>query len=113
MAKPVDIMSMQTEGPDMRDFIMLMHDDAVDALSPDMWPPYLAALRGQGIFDGGSSIGTGDTFRKQGAPGVMTPHLGGYIRVRAKDLASARALLAGNPVFECGGTVEIRELPRD
>lgn len=106
-------MTMETEGPSMRDFIMLMHDDTVDALSLDMWPPYLAALRALGIFDGGSSIGTGDMFRKQGAPGVMSPHLGGYIRVRAEDLASARALLSGNPVFECGGTVEIRELPRD
>jgi|CZQE01.1.fsa_nt_gi hypothetical protein len=113
MAKPVDVMSTEIEEPGMRDFIMLMHGDTVDALSPDMWPPYLATLRALRIFDGGSSIGTGDTFRKQGVPGVMSPHLGGYIRVRAKDLASARALLSGNPVFECGGTVEIRELPRD
>jgi hypothetical protein len=30
----------------------------------------------------------------------------------ARDLAHARSLLPGNPVYEAGGTVEIRELPR-
>jgi hypothetical protein len=38
--------------------------------------------------------------------------LSGYIRISAGDLDEARGLLAGNPVFEAGGTVEIRELPR-
>jgi hypothetical protein len=37
--------------------------------------------------------------------------LAGYIRVRADNLDEAKSLLAGNPVFEAGGTVEIRELP--
>lgn len=36
-----------------------------------------------------------------------------YIRVKAGSLTDARALVVGNPVFEAGGTVEIRELPRD
>jgi hypothetical protein len=31
--------------------------------------------------------------------------------VIAADLDQAKALVAGNPVFEAGGTVEIRELP--
>ena len=96
----------------MLDFIFLMHDDATSSLSPDLWPPYLASLQARGLFDGGSAIGPGATFRKQGEPGDLSGHLGGYIRVRAVDLAAARALLAGNPVFESGGTVEIRELPR-
>jgi hypothetical protein len=30
----------------------------------------------------------------------------------AASLDEARKLLSGNPVFEAGGTVEIRELPR-
>ena len=42
----------------------------------------------------------------------MTAHLTGYIRVRAESLDQAKSLLAGNPLFEAGGTVEIRELPR-
>ena len=43
----------------------------------------------------------------------VTRHLVGYIRVQTQDLNAARQLVIGNPVFEAGGTVEIRELPRD
>lgn len=95
----------------MRDFILFMHDDTIEAPSPAMWSSYFAALRRLGVFEGGSTIGPGETFRKQGAAGASHDHLAGYIRVRAKSLAAARELLVGNPVFECGGTVEIRELP--
>ena len=42
----------------------------------------------------------------------MTTQLAGYIRVTADSLDQAKTLLAGNPVYEAGGTVEIRELPR-
>ncbi|MDB5707402.1 MAG: hypothetical protein JWN66_4518 [Sphingomonas bacterium] len=97
----------------MRDFILLMHDDAVAEASPDMWSTYFAFLRGRGIFDGGSSIGAGEAFRKQGTPGNPSDRLAGYIRIRAESLAAAREYLTGNPVYEGGGTVEIRELPHD
>jgi len=97
----------------MRDFIFLMHNDATTALSPEMWEPCLTTLQARGIFDGGSAIGAGEAFRKQASPGPVNDHLGGYIPVRAESLAAARDYLAGNPVYECGGTVEIRELPRD
>jgi hypothetical protein len=96
----------------MHDFILLMHNDATSPLSPDMWTPYLASLQARGIFDGGSAIAEGEAFRKQAVPGSVSGHLGGYIRVRAESLSAARDYLAGNPVYECGGTVEIRELPR-
>jgi hypothetical protein len=33
--------------------------------------------------------------------------------VEATDFDDARTLIAGNPVYEAGGTIEIRELPRD
>jgi hypothetical protein len=97
----------------MRDFIMLMHDDALAQPSPDQWAAYFSFLRSRDAFDGGSAIGPGETFRKQGVPAELSGHLGGYIRVRAGTLGAARELLCGNPVFDCGGTVEIRELPRD
>jgi hypothetical protein len=42
----------------------------------------------------------------------VTAHLTGYIRVTADSIDQARSLLTGNPHFEAGGTVEIRELPR-
>ena len=97
----------------MTEFVMLMHTDATTRPTPEMWSPYLSSLRDRGIFEGGSSIGVGETFRKQATPAEASKHLAGYIRVRAETLAAASELLTGNPVFECGGTVEIRELPRD
>jgi hypothetical protein len=97
----------------VRDFIMLMHDDANAEHSAEMWSSYLSFLRGRGVFEGGSSIGSGEAFRKHTAPGAASEHLTGYIRIEAESLKEAKEFLTGNPVFECGGTVEIRELPRD
>src|SRR5262245_26213947 len=94
----------------MAEYIFLMHDDAVD--SDEDWEPYLQRLRQSGCFEGGSAIGEGVCVRKRGAAPAVTGHLTGYIRVTADSLDQARSLLAGNPHFEAGGTVEIRELPR-
>jgi len=96
----------------MLDFILLMHNDSITDPAPDQWDHYFAFLRERDAFEGGSAIGSGGTFRKQGVPGDTSTHLTGYIRVRAADLTAARAYLSGNPVFDYGGTVEIRELPR-
>lgn len=96
----------------MPDFILLMHDDACDAVSEALWPGYFETLRKHGAFEGGSAIGGGVSIRKDGLAGAVSSHLSGFIRVSAEDLAAARGLVAGNPVFEAGGTVEIRELPR-
>jgi hypothetical protein len=49
--------------------------------------------------------------RKDGASRPVSAQLSGYIRIQAVDMAAAAALVAGNPVLECGGSVEIRELP--
>jgi len=97
----------------MLDFIILIHNDAITDPTREMWSAYFSLLRGKGVFEGGSSIGAGEVFRKQGAPGKPSDHLAGYIRIRAKSFGEATELLDGNPVFECGGTVEIRELPRE
>jgi hypothetical protein len=94
------------------DFILFMHRDPVEEPRAEMWTPYLASLRERGVFEGGSVIGTGRVFRKQGTPDSQSDRLVGYIRVQAENLTEACELLAGNPVFECGGSVEIRELPR-
>ncbi len=56
-------------------------------------------------------MGGGLCVRKSGPAPAMTSHLSGFIRIRADSLDHARALLAGNPAYEQGGTVEIRELP--
>ena len=93
----------------MPDYMFLMHGDCV---SPEAsWEPYLRRLNESGAFQGGSAIG-GVCARKAGAPAPLTAHLVGFIRVNADNFDAARSLLAGNPVFEAGGTVEIRELPR-
>ena len=93
----------------MPDYIFLMHNDAQ---SDGDWGPYLTTLRATGKFQGGSAIGAGVCARKLGEPPAITNHLSGFIRVNADTIDDARTLLRGNPVFEAGGTVEIRELPR-
>jgi hypothetical protein len=98
----------------MLDYIFLMHDDAPG--TPQNlydWESYIAKLRASGRFDGGSAIGAGECVNKSGSTPGISRHLSGYIRVRAESLSAAKMLLEGNPVFEAGGTVEIRQLPRE
>jgi len=92
----------------MPDYLLLTHNDAASA---EGWDSYIAKLRAAGHFQGGSAIGPGLCARKSGAAPEVSSHLSGFIRVRADSLDHARALLAGNPAYEAGGTVEIRELP--
>ena len=95
----------------MADFILLMHADGGTESGAD-WTAYFDLLEASGQFRGGSAIGAGGSFRRgdAGPPGAIP--LTGYIRVEADSLEAAQVFLIGNPVFEAGGTVEIRELPR-
>ena len=94
----------------MPDYLFLMHDDARIDEDVAAWPRYISQLKAQRRFVGGSVIGNGGAYRKSGPAGAKTP-VNGFIRVEAPSLAAAQKLLAGNPVYEAGGTVEIRELP--
>ena len=94
----------------MIDYLFLMHDDA--EVAENDWRPYLHMLLEDGRLQGGSAIGNGTCERKSGVPAALTSQLVGFMRVRADSLAEAKKLLAGNPIYEAGGTVEIRELPR-
>ena len=99
----------------MNDYILFMHGDArsdADTDNAQAWELYLEALRASGQFSGGSAIGSGACYAQSGAAKDLTSHLTDYLRVRAESLDDARRFLVGNPVFEAGGTVEIRELPR-
>jgi hypothetical protein len=97
----------------MTDYILLMHNDA-DAPGDDAaWDSYFTTLHRSGAFEGGSSIGSGQCYRRDGIRGEASVPLTGFIRVRAANLDAAEAFLVGNPVYEQGGTVEIRELPND
>lgn len=93
------------------DYIFLMHTLPEGAAESD-WQPYLDRLSAGGHLRGGSALGGGAAFRKAGTPPPITAHLVGYIKVEAANLDAAQALLVGNPVYEAGGVVEIRELPR-
>ncbi|HLZ97189.1 MAG TPA: hypothetical protein VKP66_04530 [Steroidobacteraceae bacterium] len=96
----------------MKDYILLMHNDVSDDVTIDDWGPYLAKLKETGHIEGGSAIGGGICAAKLRPAPEITAHLSGYIRIQAEDLGHAQRLLKGNPVFEGGGTIEIRELPR-
>jgi hypothetical protein len=94
-------------------FIVLMHNDTIIDEDSDSWGAYLDRLRSSGRFDGGSSIGDGAAHRLDGRPAAASKSLVGYLLIQAGSLANAQAVLAGNPVYEAGGTVEIRELVED
>ena len=96
----------------MKDFILLMHGDTTGQESDAAWEDYFRHLHQSGRFEGGSAIAAGQSYRQGGAPAPAVP-LSGFIRIRAADLAEAATFLPGNPVYAAGGTVEIRELPRD
>lgn len=95
----------------MPDYLILMHGDAT---GPERdWPGYLGKLSAIGKFKGGSAIGDGASFRKTGEALQLSDTIVGFIRVEADDLSGAHAMLTGNPVFEAGGTCEIRLLPEE
>ena len=96
----------------MPDYILLMHNDATARENMEAWTPYLAKLQAAGRLLGGSAIGSGACVRKTDSAPSITGHLSGFLRITADSLEGAQALVVGNPVFEAGGTVEIRELPR-
>jgi hypothetical protein len=48
--------------------------------------------------------------RKDGDRPGISQHMSACIRIEAETLAVARALMTGNPVLECGGSVDIRAL---
>ncbi len=96
----------------MPDYILLMRNDAAAPVSVEDWGPYIAGLNAASALQGGGAIGPGVCLRKAGAAPAITDHLSGFMRISAGSLDEAWGLVAGNPVFEAGGPVEIRELPR-
>ena len=95
----------------MADYILFMHDDVVSE-DQSSWDAYLHVLKQNGAFEGGSEIGSGICIRKGAAAADITKHVVGYIRVTAATIEEIKSFLIGNPHFEAGGTIEIRELAR-
>ena len=99
----------------MIDFMFLMHNDSAGRArdsEDDAWGSYIRKLKAAGCFEGGSAVGGGVCVNKGDIKVEVSAHIVGFITVHAESLDHARQLLDGNPVFEAGGTVEIRELPR-
>ena len=98
----------------MNDYILFMHNDVPgeDRRRDEEWQAYFTKLRAADVFQGGSAIGDGVCASKSGLPRQITQHISGYIRIQAASLSAAREMVEGNPVYEAGGTVEIRELPK-
>ncbi len=94
----------------MKDFILLMHADTLRPERDEDWEPYIGRLIKGGSFQGGSSLGQGQAFRKKGDAAPLTRQLTGYIKIQAESLEEASGTLTGNPTYEAGGSVEIREL---
>jgi hypothetical protein len=93
-----------------------MHNDVVDREAANdgrSWERYIANLKATGRFIGGSSIGRGIRFKKGSQLSPSDLGIEGFIRVEATSLEEARSFLEGNPNYEAGGTVEIRELLQD
>ena len=81
----------------MKDYIFLMHNDAPEVSDAGSdWESYIAKLRKNGNFEGGSAIGAGECVSKSGAASGITTHLSGYIRVQAESLDHAKKLVEGN-----------------
>ena len=95
----------------MADFIFFMHGDSDLSEITEEWQPYLYMLSSSGALRGGSAIGSGLCVRQTGRPAEISCNLVGYVKIEARDLSHARELIQGNPVYEAGGTIEIRELP--
>ncbi len=96
----------------MPDFLFFMHNDAPGERAEGTGTLYLSTLEASGHLRGGSAIGDGVCVRRDGKPVATAAHLSGFVRIEAASMEEAQRLLAGNlPVFEAGGTVEIRTLP--
>ncbi len=95
----------------MAEFLLLMHGDSAKPDGQHEWEAYLKLLVAQNALLGGSAIGGGLCVRRDDPRPDTTAHLVGYMKIEARDLEHARELVVGNPVYEAGGTVEIRELP--
>ena len=87
----------------MADFMMIM----IGSASTGDWETYIGRLVDAGKLRGGSSLGRGIRMRKGKPDGKA--EITGYVRLAVKDVHEARALVAGNPLYEAGGCIEILE----
>lgn len=94
----------------MNELIFLMHVDTLTEEKAADWESYIERLIATGNFQGGSSIGKGFAYRKGHSTTPADDEINGFIRIQGVSLDDAKEYLVGNPTFEAGGMVEVREL---
>lgn len=88
----------------MSEYMMIMKSNE----SEGDWNNYIARLVETGMFRGGSAFGNGRCLNI-GRDDEMCSATG-YMRFEANSIDEIQLLLAGNPTYEAGGSVEIHEL---
>jgi hypothetical protein len=94
----------------MAELIFFMHVDTVSEESSADWENYIGKLIASGHFQGGSSIGNGFAYRKGHVTVPASDQINGFIRLEGINLENAGEYLDGNPTYEAGGKIEVREL---
>lgn len=90
----------------MAEFMMLMKGSS----SAGDWETYVGELQKTGNFKGGSALANGVNAQKGSDSAADGCVVTGFIRIDADSIDDVVALLAGNPVHEAGGEIEILEL---
>ena len=104
----------------MNEFMLLFHSAPYSAeqmqASIPQWQDWMGGIAAQGIMTGANRLAYDGHVVKPGhivtdGPYVETKEmLGGYIIVKADNLAHAVELSKGCPVFSVGGNVEVRPI---
>ncbi len=87
----------------MPQYVMVMMGSA----SSGDWDVYVDTLVNSGCFRGGSSLGNGVSVSKN--EGDAECQVTGFMRFSAASIDEVRKLVAGNPLFEAGGRIELLE----
>lgn len=108
----------------MANYLFLFRGGKMREMSPQqiqesmgIWAAWMGELSKKGLFKSGEPLGNEGrvlTSRKQAATdgpfGETKDIVGGYLIVTAPNLDAATELARGCPIFDNGGTVEVREL---
>jgi hypothetical protein len=94
-------------------FLLLMNDDGSAEERRDDWAGYVNELIASKKLAGGSSLGNASAVRKGSSESKPVSRHAGYLLIDAHDRAEAQTLLAGNPAYEAGSSIEIYELVPD
>ena len=87
----------------MPDYVMVMMGPESDG----DWDAYIEKLISSGKFRGGSSLGNGVSMTRDNADAECV--ITGFMRFTAESLEEVKALVAGNPLYEAGGRIEVLE----